>query len=390
MRTLLLTILMTTARISVGFFGQRLRAQRFIYGLSQSELAEKAGLAASMISRLEQNERAPGEDVIRQLCHLLEVTPKFFATKLFYETIHEDVHFRHRARTPARERNIALGHATLLFEVLDFFEANLRLPHVSLPSRPTVVDPTTIEHVACEARACVGLPNDRPLASLVGTLESAGIPVVLSSETSECVDAFSVFRVPRPIIVLNKKDSGSRVNFTGAHELGHLILHQGRETGDRETESEADRFASAFLMPARAFAREFPRSSRGTIDWQELLPTKQRWRVSMQAIIRRAFDLGLISAIVYRRACQHASSQGWRRASPGEPGEFASDGGAFISDCFDVAARTRGVQAKAIAERLAWPVPLLRRVVCANEDDPRFSEGTREQGMGAVLFIASR
>lgn len=78
-------------------------------------------------------------------------------------------------------------------------------------------------------------------------------------------------------------------------------MHQGIVTGDSVTEGEAHRFASAFLIPRSAFAREFPRSRR-ILDWNALFTMKLRWKVSVRAIARRAFDLGLIDAAQYRRA----------------------------------------------------------------------------------------
>jgi len=50
-----------------------------------------------------------------------------------------------------------------------------------------------------------------------------------------------------------------------AHELGHLVCHTQRVTGSMETEREADAFASAFLVPARTFSREF-KSARARVD----------------------------------------------------------------------------------------------------------------------------
>jgi Zn-dependent peptidase ImmA (M78 family) len=101
-----------------------------------------------------------------------------------------------------------------------------------------------------------------------------------------------------------------------SHELGHLVLHQGLETEDHQLEDEANRFASAFLLPRVAFIKEFPRRQR--IDWGELLQMKARWRVSLQAIIRRAYDLGIIGAVQYRNANVYISRNGWKTSEPGE------------------------------------------------------------------------
>jgi hypothetical protein len=75
-------------------------------------------------------------------------------------------------------------------------------------------------------------------------------------------------------------------------------MHRGVETGDKVTEDQAHRFASAFLFPRAAFIREFPRGR--TINWAALFKLKLRWKVAVRAIIRRAFDLQMIDAAQYR------------------------------------------------------------------------------------------
>ena len=96
-------------------------------------------------------------------------------------------------------------------------------------------------------------------------------------------------------------------------------MHAGIETGSIETEREADRFASAFLMPRKAFSRDF--SMGDAADWKHIFAVKRRWHVSAGAIVKRAFDLDLIDAVRYRRAYKHMSFQKW--TSKGEPEEPA-------------------------------------------------------------------
>ena len=100
-----------------------------------------------------------------------------------------------------------------------------------------------------------------------------------------------------------------RLRFDLAHECGHLVMHQGVETGDRETEIQAHRFASAFLLPTTAFVTEFPRRAH-YLDWPGLYTLKRRWGVSVRAIVRRAYDLGMIDAAQYRTANVHLARTG--------------------------------------------------------------------------------
>jgi Zn-dependent peptidase ImmA (M78 family) len=81
------------------------------------------------------------------------------------------------------------------------------------------------------------------------------------------------------VITVNKEQSELRINFTIAHELGHLFLHMGYiidknkwdaideyidsakyRLGYSEEEYEANQFAASFLMPAEEY-KEFVRLS---------------------------------------------------------------------------------------------------------------------------------
>jgi Zn-dependent peptidase ImmA (M78 family) len=61
--------------------------------------------------------------------------------------------------------------------------------------------------------------------------------------------------------------SNSRKLFNLAHEVGHLVLHNAIEVNSRDLdrmENQANRFAEAFLLPRRMFAREIANT---TIDY---------------------------------------------------------------------------------------------------------------------------
>ena len=199
--------------------------------------------------------------------------------------------------------------------VMDRMRQYLQFPSLNMPAiRASSVDEA--EQSAEKAREFWGLGSDAPILQMTRVMERAGVIVVPHIADSEKVDAFS--RNGRTAVVfLNKAiPSASRWNFDIAHECGHLVMHGGILTGDEQTEREADRFASAFLMPARAFAREF---QARPFAWPHLFSLKQIWRTSVAAIVRRAYDLGLISAVRYRQAFQYISLKKWK--TNGEPME---------------------------------------------------------------------
>jgi len=57
-------------------FGMLLRYYRAGQGLSQSELAQKAGLTYSAISRLESGNRIPKRKTVESLAKALELSPE--------------------------------------------------------------------------------------------------------------------------------------------------------------------------------------------------------------------------------------------------------------------------------------------------------------------------
>jgi hypothetical protein len=112
----------------------------------------------------------------------------------------------------------------------------------------------------------------------------------------EDMDAFSAWHAKRPIVFLiDHKGSTSRLRFGAAHELGHLVMHADVVAGSPELERQANRFASAFLLPRETFLPECPRR----LNWPHFYELKRRWKVSVAALVRRAYDLECISEASY-------------------------------------------------------------------------------------------
>lgn len=59
-------------------------------------------------------------------------------------------------------------------------------------------------------------------------------------------------------------------------------------------------------------------SPRG-LNWGLKYKLKQRWGVSVASILRRAFDLGMISEATYRRGFMHLNQTGQRKREKFEP-----------------------------------------------------------------------
>jgi len=126
------------------------------------------------------------------------------------------------------------------------------------------------------------------------------------------VNAYSLWRNSKPYVFLNTFKTAESSRFDAAHELGHLVLHQdGRATG-REAEDQANRFASAFLMPRADLMAVLPRASY----IGELIEAKARWKVSVAALAHRMHKLGLMSDWRYRDICIEIANRGFNKTEP--------------------------------------------------------------------------
>lgn len=102
-------------------------------------------------------------------------------------------------------------------------------------------------------------------------------------------------------------------------------------------------------MPRAGIAREFPRSR--TIDWSALFRLKQRWRVSVAALIRRGYDFGLLDAVKYRQAYKQMSMNGWLKQ---EPDEFEAEPPELVPLSFNELQKSFAMTSNAVAVSLCW------------------------------------
>jgi Zn-dependent peptidase ImmA (M78 family) len=182
------------------------------------------------------------------------------------------------------------------------------------PSRQAVRNPDDAERLAEALRRTWNL-GEAPLESLTQTIEDRGGVVVEVAEVRAGFDGLSGFANGRhPVIVVNDRAPGDRRRYTLAHELGHLAMTCDRVPGERQ-EPFAHRFAGAFVVPAPVARRELG-ARRRHLGFEELKHLKLKYGLSIQAWVRRALDLDIISESTYRSLCRQIGILGWRRTEP--------------------------------------------------------------------------
>lgn len=289
------------------FHAPKLRLIRLFHGRSLEEVAADISATRQFVHQIESGAKSPSEETEEVLADALGVLRNYFRIPLRNAVNEDQCHFRKQLTTPISLTQQVLARGTLLDEFVSCLSSKLVLPVVNFLDL-SVKTSNDIEQAAEACRHHWGLGLTGPIVNMTRVVENAGAVVTHFGSLSERVDALSMSR-PRPIIVRSStKESACRLRFDLAHECGHLVMHQGIVTGDRTTEDQANRFASAFLLPRITFAREFPRNR--FLNWKALFELKLRWKVSVRAIIRRAYDLSLIDGVQYRRANIHLVKAG--------------------------------------------------------------------------------
>jgi len=117
-------------------------------------------------------------------------------------------------------------------------------------------------------------------------------------------------------IAYRKGCTWSRQRFSLLHELGHAI---GRFPGKTEPEIEklVNRFAGAFLVPWQEIDR-LVGPSRRRLSLEELLIFKSYFGASVQCLVYRLFERGLLSMREYRAAWEFIDHNGWKKKEPEE------------------------------------------------------------------------
>ncbi len=330
------------------FHGENLRFARLFNGFSLPDLGEKVSASRQYIQKLETDpDTTPADDMLLALSVALDFDLGFFSIPVKSEVREEDCHFRKLKTTPVNVRNRALTYGTIFSMIVSYLEKEFDLPTVNICSDFEHDEP--MEKVAEKCRKYWGLGLSSPIDSMTRVIENNGGVVTTFKDVSEKVDAFSYVRA-RPIVVRSTgKKSRSRARFDLAHELGHMILHQGIEAGDPILDEQANRFASAFLLPRVAFLSEF--SFTGRFNWSHMFDLKKRWGVSLAAIIRRAYDLEIIDALQYRNANIYISKRGWKTNEPYESC-IKEEKPEIVNLCFDQLEKAKGITPADVAKHL--------------------------------------
>ncbi|MFO8009550.1 MAG: XRE family transcriptional regulator [Dehalococcoidia bacterium] len=300
--------------------GQRIRQLRIARGLTLEALAAELGgiVTKQALSKYELGRAQPSPVVLNKLASVFGIKAadlwrepstriEFIAYRKGYGLLKRD-----------QERVESLVRETL--------EERVRLQNMNqglngsglMVKSFTVVKPEEAESAAESLRDQWELGLD-PIDNVTGVLEDHLIHV-LEIEAGTKFDGIAAVaygednQVAAAAVVTKKDLPGGRQRLNLAHELGHLVLDVDE---NMDEEQAAFRFAGAFLAPARVVYRVVGKQ-RTFMPTEELMLLKQRFGMSIQALLYRLRDLGIITESHYRQWCIDINRLGWRKREPSE------------------------------------------------------------------------
>ena len=301
-------------------FAARLKQLRLARGLTLDALAEKMGgvVTKQALSKYEKGATSPTPAVLTKLAEALSVK----SAELFRESTVkiELVAYRKRAALLKRDQE------TIESFVKESLEERIRLQslvqekgRLNIPIKKLRVDRLEDAEKAAEALRKKWNLGEDPIANVIALLEDQLIHVFEVDTPSEKFDgisalAFDEGRLKGAAVVSRNMIAGERQRLNIVHELGHVVLDVAEGVDE---EKAAFRFAGAFLAPSSVMYREVGRS-RSSIQFRELLLLKKLFGMSIQALLFRMRDLGIINESTYTWSCIQVNRMGMRKKEAGE------------------------------------------------------------------------
>lgn len=270
-------------------------------------LSEQLEVSSRILSDYENGHRIPPIKTISRISELLNFPLHFFFMVDMSELEENAISFRSLARMSANDKNAAIRSGQIALDLTKWIEQRYVMPSVEIPDLMGYRPDTAAEVL----RNHWGM-GEKPINNMVQILEAKGIRVFSLVREATDMDAYSFWMDKKPFVFLNTVKSVERGRFDAAHELGHLVLHKHGNPKGKEVESQANAFASAFLMPKGSIMSYGTRNP--TLG--NVISLKAIWKVSASALVRRFKDLDLITEWQYRTLNIELSQRGYLKEEP--------------------------------------------------------------------------
>ena len=282
--------------------GNRINSARLLAGLSLRELANALDgiVSHNAISKYEKGEMMPDSKVLIALSKALDVKTDYFLRPQTVEI--SNIEFRKKSSLTVKKTNSIKENIKDNIERYIELETFLNFENTFInPIKAVVIKNAEDVENAVEQLLHQWDLGINALPNVIEILEDKDIKVV-EIDADEKFDGLSGWANQNiPIIVINQNFTVERKRFTVLHELGHLLLSINSEKfTHKEIEKFCNIFAGAMLLPKETMFNELGKK-RNSISINELIYIKESYGISIQGIMARAKDLGVISNDQYVR-----------------------------------------------------------------------------------------
>ncbi len=284
-------------------FGFKLKKRRNERGLSLDQVAASIGMSKQSVHRFENGTHLPNSSILLKLSEELNVRPTYFFEEDEIEININKLLFREEEIIDKEEVDFYTVKEVCKSYLQNFIELEVMLnvkKDFENPLKGLVIRSTKdIEKAAKQLRRKWKLGN-APISDVIQLIENKGIYIV-EVEMNNTFSGFSTYANDSiPLIVLNSNVNDiARKRFTALHELAHLTLEFVDDVKNK-IENLCNHFAGAVLLVDDTLESQLGKG-RTKISIRELNEIKEKYGISIQAIMVRALVTNLISYETYKK-----------------------------------------------------------------------------------------
>ena len=275
-------------------FKIRLKQARVMNGFSMDELCKRTGnsISKQAIYKYEQGKMLPNGSVLVALADALGVKIDYFFRPLSVSI--DNVEFSHGEKLGAKQ--IASIKEIVKDQLERYFEIEA-LSQIECDSevvmRYKLSGTSDVKLVAKYFRDKWKLGDDG-INNLLELLENNGIKVVEIDAPYEFDALSGMVNHNKPFIVLNANLKPEDKRFAALHELAHLTIAFDPGLTKSQIEHLCNQFASEMLIGSYEL-KSLLGDKRKDISLSELFDIQQQYGISIENLIAKAKDLGIIS-----------------------------------------------------------------------------------------------
>lgn len=314
------------------------------------------GLSQSNLSNYERGRGVLSSGIKERIMNTLDFPLSFLDKQI--ENRVESQHYRKRTSDASEAQKKMVDRKIALFAYLyDWMADFVELPPFAFKC-VDLDDGASASDVASQVRRQFKLGME-PVRDICNLLEANGVSVYFWDCGFDWFDGVSLITDNgHPFVIVNRNKPNDRIRFSLAHELGHILMHEDLSffvNEARNKEQEAYDFASELLMPTA-----YIRDSLVGLNLKYLCQMKRYWKVSMAALLYKAYKMGCIDAGRYKYFRTELSRNHWSR---NEPIDVDIDEPMVIRSITSLLSNELGLSTEDISERSSIPTDIVKEMI---------------------------